>query len=75
MAKPSGLFELSSNSADVKYDIIAHGQDELNAVAGTGVELTGDDIARTWRAKVTNECGQDSECAKLLLSQVGLNLS
>ncbi len=73
-AKPSGLVELSSNSADIKYDIIAHAQDELSSVAGTGVELTQDDIARTWRAKVMNECGQDSGCAKLLLLQVGLNL-
>lgn len=65
-------FQLSSNPADIKYDIISHALDELDAAKWTGIKLTREHITRTWRAKVMNECGSKSGCAKILLSQVSL---
>ena len=72
--KRESLFQFSHNPADVKYDIIAHALDEIEEAKWTGVNVTQDHIARTWRAKVIKECGQESGCAKLLLSQVRLDL-
>lgn len=71
-AKPNALFKFSGNANDVKYDIIKHAIDEMDAAKLTGIDVTRDHVARTWRAKVVKECGQDSGCAKLLLAQVSL---
>ena len=65
-------FQLSSNPADVKNDTISHVLDELDAAKWTGIKHTREPITRTWRAKVVNECGSKSGCAKMLLSQVSL---
>ena len=69
-ANPNSVFSLSGNSADIKYDILQHARDESDRAKWTGASVTRDDIARTWRAKVIKECGQESGCAKLLLAQV-----
>lgn len=65
-------FQFSSNPADIKYDIISHALDELDAAKWTGIKLTREHIARSWRAKVVNECGSKSGHTKMLLSQVSL---
>ena len=61
---------LSSDSADPKYDIFKHAVDELREAESTGTIITWEHVARTWREKVVQVCGEETGCAKVLLAQV-----